>query len=138
MKNLLLPLLAALALPTAVNADQINSYETEQKSYVSAMETCQRVLKEHLSNDPFFKAMQIGDSTYSKFNHQLVCTSGSKKPKSKIGYIKGSIYYQEIEASTYEGETVKIPSDSESQLFFATYPRYENYSIRELERALKR
>ena len=47
MKGLLLPLLAALALPTAINADQINSYETEQKSYVSAMETCQRVLKEH-------------------------------------------------------------------------------------------
>ena len=30
MKRLLLPILAALALPTAVNADQINSYETEK------------------------------------------------------------------------------------------------------------
>ena len=58
--------------------------------------------------------------------------------KSKIGYIKGSIYYQEKEIYTSNGKTVEIPSDSESQLFFATYPRYENYSIRELEKALKR
>jgi len=138
MKRLLLPLLAALALPNVVNSYPTNNYETEQKSYVSAMETCQKVLKQHLSNDPFFKEKQIGDSSYRKFNHQLVCTSGSKKPKSKIGYIKGSIYYQEKEIYTSNGKTVEIPSDSESQLFFATYPRYENYSIRELERALKR
>ena len=115
-----------------------NNYQREQKSYVSAMETCQRVLKEHLTNEPFFKTRQIGNSTYRQYNHQLVCTSGSDKPKSKKGYVKGTIYYQEIKKSIYKDEIVEVPSDSRMQLFFATYPRLENYSIRELERLLRR
>ena len=54
------------------------------------METCQSVLKEHLTYNPSFKTKQIGNTTYEKYNHQLVCTSGSDKPKSKKGYVKGT------------------------------------------------
>ena len=133
---LLFPFIFCLAIDAY--AYPINNYESEQKSYVSAMETCQRVLKEHLTNDPFFKISQIGNSTYRQYNHQLVCTSGSDKPKSKKGYVKGTIYYQEIKKSIYKDEIVEVPSDSKTTIFLATYPRYENYSIRELERAIKK
>ena len=133
---LLFPFVFCLAIDAY--AYPINNYESEQKSYVSAMETCQRVLKEYLTNDPFFKTTQIGNTTYRQYNHQLVCTSGSKKPKSKKGYVKGTIYYQEIKKSIYKDETVEVLSDSKNTMFFATYPKYENYSIRELERELKK
>ena len=137
MKRLLIATFI-FSLAIAANSYPIKNYKSEQKSYVSAMETCQSVLKEQLTNDPFLKTTQRGNTTYEKFNHQLVCTSGSDKPKSKKGYVKGTIYYQEIEKSIYQDETIKVPSDSRVVLFFATYPRYENYSIRELERELKR
>ena len=133
---LLIPFVFCLAIDAY--AYPINNYDSKQKSYVSAMETCQSVLKEQLTNDPFLKTTQRGNTTYEKFNHQLVCTSGSDKPKSKKGYVKGTIYYQEIKKSKYQDETIKVQSDSRDELFFATYPRYENYSIRELERELKR
>ena len=137
MKRLLI---ATFIFSLAIDANSypIKNYKSEQNSYVSAMETCQSVLKEQLTNDPLLKTTQRGNTTYEKFNHQLVCTSGSDKPKSKKGYVKGTIYYQEIEKSIYQDETIKVPSDSKEVIFFATYPRYENYSIRELERELKR
>ena len=82
MKRLLV---ATFIFSLAIDANSypIKNYKSEQNSYVSAMETCQSVLKEHLTNNPSFKTKQIGNTTYEKYNHQLVCTSGSDKPKSK-------------------------------------------------------
>ena len=74
MKRLLI---ATFIFSLAIDANSypIKNYKSEQKSYVSAMETCQSVLKEQLTNDPFLKTTQIGNTTYEKFNSNINCNS---------------------------------------------------------------
>tara|TARA_B100001093_G_scaffold167963_1_gene160622 strand:+ start:92 stop:511 length:420 start_codon:yes stop_codon:yes gene_type:complete len=129
MKRLLLPLLAALALPTAVNAQFVfpwNKIEPTHENKEEAMKACEKQIKRILKNGEFDDVLKtdsfddVINGKYYKWNTKKeILTTECIEYETKdpnIGGIEGWVSW--LESEFQNGELMKTPSVEKMILFY--------------------
>ena len=129
MKSLLLSLLAALALPTVVNAEFVLPWNKEEPTHANkdeAMKACTKQIQRILKTGKFDEVLKsetyddvINGKYYKWTNKREILTTECIEYETKdpnIGEIKGWVSW--LESEFQNGELMKTPSVEKMILFY--------------------
>ena len=119
MKSLLLPLLAVLALPTAVNANLKNEYYEEKSSRKQYLDTCKKLSAKAQFGKYWFKVYYIENQ-----NVYLAMTKVSNCEWGHVGIINQNF---KISACDHPAGSHRCNSDDNRDKYQETVTSYFTY-----------